>query len=128
MSVFGRHAFGFRMPSIVFGIAAIFIFYLICRTLVRRGLPTLAEAGRAGTWNYWFQPVVFVPLLATFLFAVDPLSFDLAHIGMLDVFSVTLMLLGFLFYLRGRQQPLGGRRVYYYGDRYRHAWQRQENC
>jgi len=49
----------------------------------------------------------FVPVFATFLFAFENLSFSQSGIAMLDVFYVTLMLAGFLFYLRGNYIQCG---------------------
>ncbi len=46
-------------------------------------------------------------LIGTFLFATENLSFVMGHIGMLDVFYVTFMLLGFLLYLRGNYTSCG---------------------
>lgn len=101
--LFGNNAMGWRIFPIVFGTASIFIFYLLCQTLVRRSLPlhpTDENSGSSWSLARWSQPGVFVPVLATFLFATDTLSFSQAQMAMLDVFALTLMLLGFLFYLR----------------------------
>lgn len=72
---------GARLFPILFSTAGIFVFYFICRRLV---------GGHT-----------FVPILAAFLFATENMSFVMGHTAMLDVFGVTFMLLGFLFYLRG---------------------------
>jgi predicted membrane-bound dolichyl-phosphate-mannose-protein mannosyltransferase len=46
-------------------------------------------------------------VFATFLFAFENMSFAQSGIAMLDVFYVTLMLAGFLFYLRGNYLRCG---------------------
>ena len=99
MFVFGDNAVGWRSFPIVFGIAAIFLFYFICRRLVRQ--ESDGEAGGPSQPEKGLLVSTFVPVLATFLFAFENLSFVQSHIAMLDVFYVTFMLLGFLLYLRG---------------------------
>lgn len=96
--IFGNNGVGWRIIPVIFGIASIFIFYFICVELVQNffGKSIISEEDT----SKWFQPTVFIPVLATFLFAFENLSFVLAHIAMLDVFYVTLMLLGLLFYLK----------------------------
>jgi len=79
--LFGDNPVGWRFFSILFGIIGIVLFYLICRRLE---LPKMAS------------------FLATFLLALDNLSFVQASIAMLDVYSVTFMLLSFWLYLRGQ--------------------------
>lgn len=78
----GDNAAGWRVASIIFAVALVFVFYFLCRS-VMSGTPT------------------FIPLLATFLFSFENMTFVMGHVAMLDVFYVTFMLLGFLFYLRG---------------------------
>jgi dolichyl-phosphate-mannose-protein mannosyltransferase len=78
--IFGDNPIGWRFPSVIFGAAGIFLFYLICRQL--------ALSKRAS-------------LLATSLLALENLTFVQASLAMLDVFSVTLMLLSFWLYLKG---------------------------
>jgi dolichyl-phosphate-mannose-protein mannosyltransferase len=102
--LFGDNPVGWRTPSIIFSAASIFLFYFICLRLVRRNS---AEANiktwfqPKNRWSKWFRPVTFIPVIATFLFATENMSFVLGHIAMLDVFCITFMLLGFLLYLRG---------------------------
>jgi predicted membrane-bound dolichyl-phosphate-mannose-protein mannosyltransferase len=79
--LFGDNPFGWRFFSILFGTIGIVLFYLICRRLE---LPKMAS------------------FLATFLLALDNLSFVQASVAMLDVYSVTFMLLSFWLYLRGQ--------------------------
>jgi dolichyl-phosphate-mannose--protein O-mannosyl transferase len=100
ISIFGDNATGWRIFPIIFGIASIFIFFLMCKTLCRN----LAADTKAGKW---FRPEIFIPLLATFLFAFENLSFVLAHMAMLDVFYLAFMLLGFLFYLKHNYYSCG---------------------
>jgi len=44
----------------------------------------------------WSKPAVFIPVMSTFLFAFENLSFVMAHMAMLDVFYVTFMLWDFV--------------------------------
>jgi dolichyl-phosphate-mannose-protein mannosyltransferase len=104
ISIFGDNPVGWRIMSVLFGVASIFIFYLLCRHLVNmesgnqtemqspNGIPPQAS---------WFTIKTFIPLFATFLFAFENLSFIQSSIALLDVFYVTFMLAGFLFYLKG---------------------------
>ncbi len=80
ITVFGDNPWGWRIPSVVFGVASVVIFYFICRRL----------AGRLAA------------LLATALLVFETLTFVFSGLAMLDVFSLTFMLLSFLLYLRGR--------------------------
>jgi predicted membrane-bound dolichyl-phosphate-mannose-protein mannosyltransferase len=89
--IFGDNPVGWRIFSVIFSAAGIFIFYLLCKKLT-------AKWPRGGT---------FVPLLATFLLATENLTFLMGHVMMLDVFYVTFMLLGFLLYLRGNYLACG---------------------
>jgi len=84
MAVFGDNPMGWRFFSVAFGTASVVLFYLICRQL--------KMSRRASN-------------LATFLLALENLSFVQASVAMLDVFSVTFMLLAFWLYLR-RSYPL----------------------
>lgn len=86
IAVFGDTTFGWRFLSSVFGAAGIVFFYLICDRL---GLSRRAS------------------FLATFLLALENLTFVQASIAMLDVFNVTFMLAAFWLYLR-RSYALSG--------------------
>ncbi|MFP4641853.1 MAG: phospholipid carrier-dependent glycosyltransferase [Dehalococcoidia bacterium] len=86
ITIFGDNAFGWRIFSVLFGVAAIMLFYLICKSLTTRR---------------------YLPLFATFIFAFDNFNFVQGGIAMLDVFSVTLMLASFLLYLRTRYMSSG---------------------
>jgi dolichyl-phosphate-mannose-protein mannosyltransferase len=105
--IFGDSAVGWRAFPILFAIMSIFLFYFICRRLVRGDPSTddsLISSGRLAKWS---RASSFVPVVATFLFATENMSFVMGHIAMLDVFCIFFMLAGFLFYLRGNY-PLCG--------------------
>ncbi|MBI2858160.1 MAG: glycosyltransferase family 39 protein [Chloroflexi bacterium] len=80
IKVFGDNPFGWRFFSVVFGVAGIVFFHFICRRLK---MPT----------RYAY--------LATFLLSFENLSFIQSSVAMLDVFSLSFMLLSFWLYLRG---------------------------
>lgn len=75
--LFGDNAFGWRFFSVIFGTISIVLFFLICRKIM---------PGKA-------------TLIATFLFAFDNMGFVQASLALLDVYIVTLMLAGLLFYV-----------------------------
>jgi len=79
--LFGDNPLGWRFFSILFGAVCIVFFYLVCRQLA---MPKRAS------------------LLATFLLALDNLSFVQASVAMLDVYSLAFMLVSFWLYLKGR--------------------------
>ncbi len=79
--LFGDNPFGWRIFSVIFGTICIILFYLICRQLM---MPKIAS------------------ILATFLLALDSLSFVQASVAMLDVFSLAFTLLSFWLYLKGK--------------------------
>jgi len=81
MHLFGDNPLGWRFFPIIFGAAGIIFMYLICRRL------NLSKK---------------VSYLATFLMAIENLSFVQGGIAMLDVFSITLMLASFWLYLKER--------------------------
>ena len=80
ISLFGDNPLGWRFFSVIFGTICIVLFYLVCSRL---GMPKKAS------------------LLATFLLALDNLSFVQASVAMLDVYSLAFMLGAFLLYLNG---------------------------
>jgi len=82
----GDNPLGWRFFSVIFGTLSIILFYLICRKL---------DMPREAT------------ILATFLLALENLSFVQAGVAMLDVYFFTLMLGSFLLYLRGRYEVSG---------------------
>ncbi|MFC1892992.1 phospholipid carrier-dependent glycosyltransferase [Chloroflexota bacterium] len=81
ISLFGDTPLGWRFFSILFGAVCIVLFYLICRQLK---IPRRAS------------------FLATFLLALENLSFVQASVAILDVFSLAFMLASFWLYLRGK--------------------------
>ena len=82
--LFGDNQFGWRLMPIVFGLLAVFFFYLICREL------KFSET---------------VTNILTALFAFENSVFLMASVAMLDIFSIALMLGGFWAYL-ARKYPL----------------------
>jgi 4-amino-4-deoxy-L-arabinose transferase-like glycosyltransferase len=89
--IFGNGPVGWRIMSVFFSLIGIFIFYLIIKNLTAK----------------WPQASPFVPLLGVFLFATENMTFVMGHVATLDVFYVTLMLLGFFLYLRGNYTSCG---------------------
>jgi len=81
LKILGDRAFAWRLPSVIFGTAALLALYW------------LARSAGARPW---------VALGATSLAAVDTLFFLHGRIGALDIFAVTFMILSVSFYLRGR--------------------------
>ncbi len=81
MQIFGDNPFGWRIMSGVFGVGAIFFFYLILRHFKLSNLATN---------------------IAVSLFAFENSTFLMASVGMLDIFNVTFMLAGFWAYLARR--------------------------
>jgi len=78
--VFGYNNVGGRMASALFAVFLVAVFYFICRELVGVGAASFA----------------------TILFAFESLNFVQSQLAMLDVFSVTFMLLAFLLYIKNR--------------------------
>lgn len=78
MGVLGDNAYGWRIPSVLFGIAALVIFYLLVRKM------TLSTRTAS---------------IAAFLLAFDSLFFVQSRLAMLDIFTLALMLFGFYWYL-----------------------------
>jgi predicted membrane-bound dolichyl-phosphate-mannose-protein mannosyltransferase len=81
IELFGDNPFGWRFFPIVFSVAGIVFFYLICRLL---------KLSRR------------VSYLATFLLALENLSWVQGHAAMLDVFSLTFSLAAFWLYLKDK--------------------------
>lgn len=81
MQLLGDNGYGWRVPSVIFGSIAVLVFYLLMKK----------------TANY-----KWVPLIATFLFSFDTLIFVQSRIAILDIFSMTFMLIGFYWYFSGR--------------------------
>jgi dolichyl-phosphate-mannose-protein mannosyltransferase len=78
--IFEDNAFGWRFFSVIFGALGIVLFYFICRRINL-------------TWK--------TCMIATFLFALDDMTFLHSGLALLDVYMVTFMLGAILFYLRG---------------------------
>ena len=81
IQLFGDNPIGWRLPPILFGIANLFLLFLICRHL---------------------KLSVLVSTLATFILALENLNFLISSIDMLDVYSLFFMLLAFLLYLKDK--------------------------
>jgi dolichyl-phosphate-mannose-protein mannosyltransferase len=81
MSIIGDNGWGWRLPSVVFGLLSIFVLYLLLKKV--SGNPITA-------------------LLGTFLFSFDTLVFVHSRIATLDIFVLGFMLLGFYWYFSGR--------------------------
>ncbi len=86
IDIFGDNPFGWRIFSVLFGVAAIILFYLICQKLTANK---------------------YIPLIATFIFAFENQSFIQSSMAMLDVYSLTLLLASFWLYLRGNYLSSG---------------------
>lgn len=80
MYLIGDNAYGWRLPSVIFGSLAVLVFYLLMK--------------RIATYK-------MVPLISTFLFSFDNLVFVHSRIATLDIFALTFMLLGFYWYFSG---------------------------
>ncbi len=81
IEVFGDNPYGWRVLPSLFGVFSIILFYFICLNL---------------------SSIKWLPLVATFIFAFENLSFTMSNLAMLDVFSVTFMMASFLAYLNSR--------------------------
>lgn len=77
IDLFGDNPFGWRFFSIIFGTASIVLFYFLCRRLDMS--PNAAS-------------------IATFLLALENMTFVQASVAMLDVYCLTFMLGSFLLY------------------------------
>jgi predicted membrane-bound dolichyl-phosphate-mannose-protein mannosyltransferase len=80
MHFLGDNGYGWRIPSIIFGIFAIVVFYLLLKKV---------------------SEYKFVPLLGAFLFSFDNLAFVHSRIATLDIFTVAFMILGVYWYFSG---------------------------
>jgi predicted membrane-bound dolichyl-phosphate-mannose-protein mannosyltransferase len=77
MRLLGDNAFGWRLPSVLFGTAAVGLLYLLVRRLT----------GRA-----------WVALFSAFIFSFDNLVFIHGRIATLDIFMLSFLLLGLYWY------------------------------
>jgi len=80
MYFLGDNAFGWRIPSVIFGSLAVLLFYLLLKKISTHKS---------------------VPLLGVFLFSFDNLVFVHSRIATLDIFTVTFMILGIYWYFSG---------------------------
>ncbi len=80
MYLIGNNAYGWRIPSVIFGSVAVLVFYLLMK--------------RIATYK-------MVPLVSAVLFSFDNLVFVHSRIATLDIFAVTFMLLGLYWYFSG---------------------------
>ncbi len=78
--VFGDNPWGWRVPSVIFGVGSLIVFYFIIKRLTKKS----------------------VALLAILLLALETLNFVFSGLAMFDVFSLFFMLLCFLLYLHNR--------------------------
>jgi predicted membrane-bound dolichyl-phosphate-mannose-protein mannosyltransferase len=78
MMIFGDNAWGWRIPSIIFGAIALFAFYLLVKRLSKKSE---------------------LALFASMLFVFSNLIFIHSRIATLDIFMLAFMLLGFYLYL-----------------------------
>jgi dolichyl-phosphate-mannose-protein mannosyltransferase len=82
MLILGDNAWGWRIPSIIFGTIALFIFYLFAKRLTGRSQ---------------------FALFASFLYAFSNLLFVHSRIATIDIFMLTFMILGFYLYTIGKK-------------------------
>ena len=81
MSIIGDNGWGWRIPSVVFGLLSIFVLYLLLKKTAKSPL---------------------IALMGTFLFSFDTLVFVHGRIATLDIFVLGFMLLGFYWYFSNR--------------------------
>ncbi len=86
IKIFGDNALGWRFFSVVFGTISIILIYFICKKLKLSWKATVA---------------------ATFLMALDDMTFIHSGLALLDVYEVTFLLAGFLLYLHKQYLPMG---------------------
>ena len=77
IKLFGDNAWGWRFFSVIFGTITIVLFYFLCRRL---------NMSRKATY------------IATFLLALENMTFVQASVAMLDVYCLTFMMASFLLY------------------------------
>ncbi|WP_455286171.1 glycosyltransferase family 39 protein, partial [[Eubacterium] cellulosolvens] len=81
IGVLGDNGWGWRIPSVVFGLLSMFVLYLLLKKA--SGNPLIA-------------------LMGTFVFSFDTLVFVHSRIATLDIFVLGFMLIGFYWYSSGR--------------------------
>ena len=80
-SIIGDNGWGWRIPSVVFGLLSIFVLYLLLKKTAKNPL---------------------IALMGTLLFSFDTLVFVHSRIATLDIFVLGFMLLGFYWYFSNR--------------------------
>ncbi len=83
MSVIGDNGWGWRIPSVVFGLLSIFVIYLLLKKTAKNSM---------------------IALMGTTLFSFDALVFVHSRIATLDIFVLGFMLLGFYWYFSNRMK------------------------
>lgn len=86
IKLFGDNPFGWRSFSVIFGTAAIVLFYFLCRRL------NMSRDAAS---------------IATFLLALENMTFVHASVAMLDVYCLTFMIASFLLYASRRYLSSG---------------------
>lgn len=81
ISVLGDNGWGWRIPSVIFGLLSIFVLYLLLKKVSKSPL---------------------IALLGSFLFSFDTLVFVHSRIATLDIFVLGFMLVAFYWYFAGR--------------------------
>ena len=77
MFLLGDNAWGWRIPSVIFGTISILVFYLLVKKVSKNDL---------------------LSFMSVFLFSFDNLVFVHSRIATLDIFMLAFMLVGFYFY------------------------------
>ncbi|MBS7655879.1 glycosyltransferase family 39 protein [Candidatus Bathyarchaeota archaeon] len=80
-ALLGDNAWGWRLPSVIFGALTIFIFYLLIKEISKKD---------------------FLALFSTFLLSFDNLIFVHSRIATLDIFMLFFMLFGFYLYFKNK--------------------------
>ncbi len=86
IKIFGDNPFGWRFFSVIFGTATIVLFYFLCRRL------NMSRDAAS---------------IATFLLALENMTFVQASVAMLDVYCLTFMMASFLLYAGRRYLSSG---------------------
>jgi len=81
MLVLGNDAYGWRAPSVIFGVASLLIFYLLVKRMSKKP---------------------FLALFSSTILSLDNLFFVHGRIATLDIFVLGFMLLGFYWYFGNR--------------------------
>jgi predicted membrane-bound dolichyl-phosphate-mannose-protein mannosyltransferase len=81
MSILGDNGWGWRMASVIFGLVAIFVLYLLLKKTSNSPL---------------------IAIIGTFLFSLDNMVFVHSRIATLDIFMLSFMLIGFYWYFSGK--------------------------